>query len=206
MNTTGTHELMAKTYILLEKSISGSGILPINKAIKITVRRLNEDHGLERKDILHSIFEDYVEKECFKKHQPEKTQLATFVTHFTHYDLRNLKRKHDRFKKNYPVIPFEEWPKESIKRQDGSKKRSHEKQLAAMGAFEKDTPEDFFVAKELLELVHTHYGEDDAKVILGLMDRKTQAQRLSVPYDTYRKRLDRKNRTFRKVLKRAGYC
>jgi len=206
MNTTGSHELMAKTYMLFEKSVSGSGKFAINKAIKTTVRHLNEDHGLEQKDILHGIFEDYVEKECFKKHRPEKTQLATFVTHFTHYDLRNLKRRHDRFKRNYPVIPFDEWPKESVKRIDGSKKRPHEEQLAAMGAFEKNTPEDFVVAKELLGLVNTHYGEDDAKVVLGLTDRQAEAERLSVPYDTYRKRLDRKNRTFRKVLKRAGYC
>jgi len=206
MNTTGNHELMAKSYTLFEKCISGSGKLSINKAIKSTVHRLNEDHGLEQDEILHRLFEDYVEKESFKKHDPAKPQLSTFVAHHVHYDVRNLKRKYDWFKKNYEVIPFEEWPKGSIKRTEDSKKIPYDEQIAALGAVENNTPEDYFMAKELLELIRNHYGEDDAKVLLGLMDRKAEAKRLSLAYDTYRKRLDRKTCDFRKVLKRTGYC
>jgi len=57
-----------------------------------------------------------------------------------------------------------------------------------------------------LELVQNHYGDDDAKVVLGLMDRKAEAKRRSITYDTYRKRLDRKTCDFRPILKKAGYC
>jgi hypothetical protein len=57
-----------------------------------------------------------------------------------------------------------------------------------------------------MELIYDHFGEDDAEVILGYKDRQTEADRLSIRYDTYCKRLSRKIRTFLPILKDAGYC
>ncbi len=68
------------------------------------------------------------------------------------------------------------------------------------------TPEDLIIAKELMELIIDHFGENDAKVLLGYSDRHTEADRLSISYNTYCKRLSRKIRSFLPILKNAGYC
>ena len=82
--------------------------------------------------------------------------------------------------------------------------------LGAEGLIDYTTPEDLIIAKELMELIIDHFGEDDADVLLGHSDRQTEANRLSISYDTYCKRLSRK--IARKmdslllILKNAGYC
>ena len=205
MHETGNHKLMAESYTLLAKSLSGRGKLPINKALNSKVHRLNQDHGLKQEEVLQGLFVAYVEKESFKKYDSEKAKLSTFITHVTYNEVRNLKRGLDRFKRNYPVIPFEEWPKQSVGSSDSSKKRPYEEQLSALGAAETSTPEDYYMAKELLSLMRYHYGEDDTAVLIGLKDKKTEAERLSISQDTYRKRLARKTVRFKKALKRAGY-
>jgi len=71
--------------------------------------------------------------------------------------------------------------------------------------FEKTTPEDICIAKELLGLIMDHYGKDDAMVILGIKDREKMAEQLSMNYHSYCKRLQRKTTVFKQILKKCGY-
>jgi len=83
---------------------------------------------------------------------------------------------------------------------------SYLEKSGADGLVDYTTPEDLVIAKELLKIIFNHFGEDDARVLLGYKDRRTEAERLSISYDTYSKRLQRKITTFLPVLKEAGYC
>ncbi len=78
--------------------------------------------------------------------------------------------------------------------------------IGADGLVDYTTPEDLVIAKELLEIIINHFSENDARVLLGYTDRRTEAKRLSISYDAYNKRLQRKISAFLPVLKEAGYC
>ena len=78
--------------------------------------------------------------------------------------------------------------------------------LGADNLVDYTTPEDLIIAKELMELFMNNFGEDDTEVLLGYSDRHTEADRLSISYDTYCKRLSRKIHSFLPILKNAGYC
>ena len=80
------------------------------------------------------------------------------------------------------------------------------KTLGADGLVDYTTPEDLVIAKELIDLVIDHFGEDDADVLLGYSDRLSESARLSISYDTYCKRLSRKIKSFQPILENAGYC
>ena len=73
------------------------------------------------------------------------------------------------------------------------------------GLYATDTPEDIYIAKELLGLILNHFGKNDTMVLLGIKDRRDEADRLSIKYDTYCKRLNRKVQSFIPILKQHGY-
>ena len=73
------------------------------------------------------------------------------------------------------------------------------------GLIDEDNPEDILMGKELMEMASNHFGNSDLAVILGLRDKRTEARRLGLNYDTYRKRLQRKLTQFRSILSDSGY-
>ena len=72
--------------------------------------------------------------------------------------------------------------------------------------FETITPEDYLIAKELVELIQDHYGIDNADVLLGKKDRRSFAKEMGIDYYAYCKRLNRLTSAFKQVLADAGYC
>ena len=145
----------------------------------------------------------YLEKKLFEKYKPEKA-LSTFVVHSAYYGLSEEKRKFDNHKKKYREISLDELFQGSS--DDMSQvSLSYLEKIGAHGVVEYTTPEDLYIAKELLELIIDHFGEEDTKVLLGYTDRRTEAERLSISYDAYCKRLLRKTLAFLPVLEEAGY-
>jgi hypothetical protein len=71
--------------------------------------------------------------------------------------------------------------------------------------YENTVPEDFYEAKELWELIVSIVGLNDSLVLIGLKDRKTEAEQQRLDYYTYCQRLHRKKRLLRKVLLDLGY-
>ena len=73
------------------------------------------------------------------------------------------------------------------------------------GLINGDNPEDILMGKQLMETATEHFGNSDLSAILGMKDKRTEAMRLGLDYDSYRKRLQRKLNQFRSILNDDGY-
>ena len=196
--------LLNQSYQQFEQTLSGNGNFKINRIVGYKARRLKYEYGLEDDEILNAIFCEFLSKKLYEKITPEKS-LPTFIVHATNYMLSTLIREQQREKRNYPKYSLDSLAQHSSDGYCGSS-ISFLGELGADGLVEYTTPEDLVIAKELMELIYDHFGEDDAEVLLGYKDRRTEAERLSIRYDTYCKRLYRKILTFLPILKDAGYC
>jgi len=197
-------ELLNQSYQQFKQTLSSNGYLKINRKIGYKTRRLKYEYGLEDDEILNALFDEFLSKKLYEKITPDKT-LSTFIVHTTNYVLNVQLRQQQREKRNYPSISLDGLAEESSDGYCGSA-ISFLETLGADGLVDYTTPEDLTITKELTELIIDHFGEDDAKALLGYSDRHTEANRLSISYDTYCKRLSRKIRSFVPVLKAAGYC
>ncbi len=197
-------ELLNQSFQYFEWALPGKGYFKINKKIKYKFRKLEQDYDIERNEILNNAFEKLLDKKHYEKYDSKKS-LSTFTVHYTNYDLNIQIRKQRIEKKNYPKISLDGLAQQSSDGYCGSSVSFLDK-LGADGLVDYTTPEDLVIAKELLEIIINHFSENDARVLLGYTDRRTEAKRLSISYDTYNKRLQRKISAFLPVLKEAGYC
>ena len=197
-------ELLNQSYQQFKQTLSSNGNFKINRIIGYKTRRLKYEYGLEDDEILNGIFCEFLSKKLYEKITPDKT-LSTFIVHTTNYGLNVQLRKQQQEKRNYPRISLDGLAEESSDGYCGSA-ISFLEMLGADGLVDYTTPEDLVIAKELMELIIDHFGEDDAEVLLGYSDRHTESNRLSISYDTYCKRLSRKIHSFLPILKNAGYC
>jgi len=197
-------ELLNQSHQQFKQALSSNGNLKINRIIGYKARRLKDEFGLEDDEIHNAIFVEFLSKKLYEKITPDKT-LSTFIVHTTYYVLSSQLRKEKQEKRNYPSISLDGLAAESSDGYCGSA-ISFLEMLGVDGLVDYTTPEDLVIAKELLDLVIDHFGEDDAKVLLGYSDRQTESNRLSIDYYTYCKRLSRKLDSFLPVLKNAGYC
>ncbi len=196
-------DLLDRSIQLLMLCLSNSGKLKINEQIHNKKNELKERFDLEDDEIINDLFVRFLEGELYRKYDPQKA-LSTFIVYCTFYNLYRELRKHGTRAKNYPDVSFDAI---SPDREYGDSGRSlpYLKYLGIDGLFEKTTPEDICIAKELLELMMDHYGNDDAKVILGIADRKEMAENLSMNYHSYCKQLQRKTSAFKLMLEKQGY-
>ncbi len=197
-------ELLNQSNQQFEQALSSNGNFKINRIIGYKTRRLKYEYGLEDDEILNALFDEFLRKHLYEKITPEKT-LSTFIIHTTNYGLNGQLRKQQQQKRNYPSFSLDSLAEESSDGYCGSAV-SFLEDLGAEGLVDYTTPEDLIIAKELMELIIDHFGEDDAKVLLGYTDRRSEAKRLSISYDAYYKRLQRKISAFLPVLQEAGYC
>jgi len=197
-------ELMNQSYQHIKWALSNNRTLKINRIIGYKTRRLKYEFGLEDDEIQNGLLDEFLSKKLYEKITPEK-HLPTFITHSTNYGLSVQIRKQQQEKRNYPKISLDALAEESLDGYCGSA-ISFLETLGADGLVDYTTPEDLVIAKELLELIYNHFGKDDGEVILGYTHRRSEATRLSIPYDTYCKRLSRKIRSFQPILENAGYC
>ena len=191
-------ELMNQSYQHIKWSLSG------NRKIRYKSRRLKYEYGLEDDEIINGLFDEFSSRKIYEKITPDK-DLPKFFYHTTNYGLSGKLRKQKQEKRNYPFIYLDAFAEESADGYCGSAISFLEK-LGADGLVEYTTPEDLVIAKELMNLIIDHFGEDDTKVLLGYSDRQAEAKRLSISYFTYCKRLSRKIDSFLPILKSAGYC
>jgi hypothetical protein len=197
-------ELLNQSYQQFEQTLSGNGNFKINRIIGYKTRRLKYEYGLEDDEILNAIFCEFLSKELYEKITPDKT-LSTFIVHTTNYVLNVQLRKHQQEKRNCPRISLDSLAEVSSDGYCGSA-ISFLETLGADGLVDYTTPEDLVIAKELMELIIDHFGENDADVLLGYSDRLSESARLSISYYTYCKRLSRKIDSFLPILENAGYC
>lgn len=197
-------ELMNQSYQHIKWALSNNGNFKINRKIGYKTRKLMQEYGIEDDEIINGLYDEFLSKKLYEKITPEK-KLSTFIVHTTNYGLNGQLRKQRHEQRNYPSISLDALAEKSYDRFCDSA-ISYLKMLGADGLVEYTTPEDLVIAKELMELIYDYFGENDAEVILEFKDRRTEAERLSIRYDTYCKRLSRKIHAFIPILKDAGYC
>ncbi len=197
-------ELLNQSYQQFNQALSSNGNFKINRIIGYKTRRLKFEFGLEDDETLNNLIDYFLCKKLYEKITPDKT-LSTFIVHTTNYGLNVQLRKHQQEKRNFPSISLDAQSEAPSDGYCGSA-ISFLENLGADGLADYTTPEDLVIAKELMELIIDHFGEDDAAVLLGYSDRLTESNRLSISYDTYCKRLSRKIQSLLPILKNAGYC
>jgi hypothetical protein len=127
------------------------------------------------------------------------------MAHYANYSLLNLMRKQQRLNGGCREVSL---PSELDDVLDGREQDSLsplQYNLLLERLSEGNTPEDYFIERELLEKMEDHFGKDDVLVLLGQEDRKEEACRKGIEYETYRKRLYRKKVVFQTVLTEIDY-
>ena len=195
---TNGDDLRDESYYQFELSLTTYGKFKKNLRIKAKVRHLEENLRLNHDDILHELFEHYLSGEYHENYDPDKAKFSTFIVDYVNKNLNNLLLKAKRRKKR-------EGPTFLDKDVDDLSD-SFLKQHGIDETFETITPEDYLIAKELVELIQDHYGIDNADVLLGKKDRRSFAKEMGIDYYAYCKRLNRLTSAFKQVLADAGYC
>ena len=195
---TNGDDLGEESYCQFELFLSDYGKFKRNLRIKAKVRHLKEKFRLNHDDILHELFEHYLSGGYHENYDPDKAKFATFIADYVNKNLNNLLRKAKRAKKREDSAFLGE--------DFNDLSDSFLKQHGSDETFETITPEDYLIAKELLELIQDHYGIDNADVLLGKKDRRSFAKEIGTDYYAYCKRLNRLTSAFNQVLADAGYC
>jgi len=200
---TGRADLLNQSVREIQKALSGKGKFRINRKIQYKVRVLKEDHGFTGDEILSAVFDEFLSKGLDVKCHPGKT-LSTFFVHFVNYSLNVLIRQQVNEKNRFPRVSLDAFAEETADNDWGSAMAFLESASCELLADEL-TPEDLVMARELQGLISNHFGEDDAAVMFGHRNYRSEANRLEITEMAYRKRLQRKTGFFKDVLEEAGY-
>jgi hypothetical protein len=176
----------------------------INGSIEKLIKQLDYKHGIERGELLSCLFEIFKKRERHLKYDPSKSSFEIYVAYFTYYSLLNLTIEYKRYLKRFNTISLSHMSEEEIISKPGKSTDYYERQ-SIEGLIDSVTPEDNIMFKELLEMATDFFGQDDLSVLIDEKDRKAEAKRLEIDYETYRKRLNRKCVKFRSILKANGY-
>jgi len=199
-------DLLTGSYQQFRWALSHCGKGSINKMIQHKAKILNEIFGLDRDDLLHEIFENYLVKKHYRKFDPKRGRLSTFITHYTDKYLNHIIRKYNTLDNNrIDTIPED---CDDVLDDHNRARRPlsfYEKRGLADNLIEKRTPEDLCIAKELWEVIVKIVGLNDTLVLMGLRDRHEEAQRKGMNYYSYCQRLHRKKSLLRSVLSELGY-
>ena len=198
-------KILVDSYRLIYRFIHRGGKIWMNSAIKKRVLWLYQRYGMTREEIIEYVKWKF---KCQRKHykfNPEKSCLETFVLNFTYFTLLSMVRQC----KNHEAsggkeIPFSQLADYETIKTIGQSIDSYERQ-GIEGLINGDNPEDILMGKQLMETAMDHFDDSDLSAILGMKDKRTEAMRLGLDYDSYRKRLQRKLNQFRSILNDDGY-
>jgi len=197
--------ILVDSYRLIYRFIYHSGKIWMNTAIQKRIRWLYRRYGMTREEIIEYVKWKF---KCQRKHykfDPEKSCLETFVLNFTYFAMLSLVRQcEDHEAGNEKEIPFSQLPDYEPIKTIGQSIDSFER-MGIEGIINDENPEDILMGKQLMEMAMNHFGDSDLAVILGLKDKRDEAKRIGLDYDSYRKRLQRKLNQFRSILNGDGY-
>jgi hypothetical protein len=196
-------ELLADAYKNLKWALYGKGKFEINGSIQRKVKYLTELYNLDLEDILHDIFEKFVSKKHYEKFDPAKGKLSTFMTHYANLNLLNIIKKYNRI--NSKEISLPDDYEETFDQKRRYSISYLENGALTDGLSEKRTPEDCYLENELLGLMKEFFSDDDFAVLTGMKTRQEVAQEIGLTYQTYRKRLYRKQTLFVSIMEESGY-
>jgi len=197
--------ILVDSYRLIYRFIYHSGKIWMNTAIQKRIRWLYRRYGMTREEIIEYVKWKF---KCQRKHykfDPEKSCMETFVLNFTYFAMLSLVRQCENHEAgNEKEIPFSQLPDYEPIKTIGQSIDSFER-MGIEGIINDENPEDILMGKQLMEMAMNHFGDSDLAVILGLKDKRDEAKRIGLDYDSYRKRLQRKLNQFRSILNGDGY-
>lgn len=198
---------LTKSYELFRWALSHCGNFPVNKKIQRKVKILTTIYGVDYDDLLHEIYQYYLENGDYKKYDPSRGKLSSFIHGYTNKRLNHILRKLERLNNKYQ---FEQLPDQYEDALDDNHRARNSLSFYVKNGFldkliDVNTPEDLLNGKELLNIIIEEIGLDDALVLIGVKDRRKEAERQGIDYYTYCQRLHRKKLILRTVLEDMGY-
>lgn len=192
--------MLAEAYKNLEWALFSKGKFGINRSIRRKVSYLAELYGISSEDLLHDIFETFVSKEIYKKAMSANGKLSTFMTHYANLSLLNIIKKCNRLNSNNKNVSLPDDYEDTFSQKWRYSLLYLERIELSEGLVERNTPEDFYLAKELYEKMKDFLGKENAEVLIGKRTRKEEAERRGLNYQTYRKQLYRQTLEFQVYL------
>ena len=178
---------------IIKKALTCRGLYSHNKSIQANLWLLCEKYGFSRDDLLAMLVIDFAERHCLENFDPVKrASQPVYVTRKVDWLLKDLKR-HRKKAEPDPLDLKDPVPESFLEKLD------------VEGIVDPTTPEDLLIEKELREEMFRFFGPEDAEVILGRRDRRTEADRRDIAYDAYCKRLYRKTLAFHSHLLKNHY-
>ena len=199
------NQILVKAIQLMYRFIYHGGKIWMNHGIQARVRWLYQKYGITRIEIASYVKWEFKRHRKHRKFNPEKSCLETYVLNFTYFCLLSLIQRckeHEAGKEK--EIPFSQLATDTSIHTMGTSIESLERD-GIEGLIDEDDPERILLGQELMEAATDHFGDNDLAVVLGLKDKRAEAERLGIEYDAYRRRLQRKLDKFRSILKDDGY-
>ena len=169
-------------------------------SIRRLVRTFYHRYCIERIELQSIIFVTFLRRNRHLKYDPERSPLESYVAWFVYYSLLTIL---SQCKQSNTISLSELDYGDNVRKQGMSTDFMERRGLE--GLVNKETPEDLLIWKEFLQEICTFFGKHDWEVLIGINDRKTEAQRLGIDYDVYRKRLLRRCTVFKTHIQNIGY-
>lgn len=190
---------------LIEMALSGTGNLELNRSIRSKMRYLEEAHGLDRDYLENWLYERFLANGTDEKYDPERSSVATFIGHCTNNALTDLIRRYNAMEKQCREVPLDLSGNDTSAPKRFGYSLPDLERAGVEYVIDQNTPEDYCLAKELMDLMVRFFEPEELKILLGLKDRATESVESGIGYECLCKRLQRKREAFRAVLKEAGY-
>jgi len=192
-------DLLTPCVVLISRYLNNKG-LKLGNSIRLLARTLYHRYCLSREELTSIIFDTFQRRKRHLKYDPERSTLESYVAWFIYYSLQTILRQYSQ---SNTITLSELGRGEEFKKQGIS--TDFMERHGIEGLVNRETPEDLLIWKEFLQETYTFSGKHDCGVLMETNDRKTEALRLGLDYDTYRKRLLRKCSAFRPHLQSLGY-
>ena len=200
-------------------------VIPTIRSIR---KSLWKKYELSVEEIQHYVYDKFTEKSVIEEYDStRRCSLKTYTAHKTLGKIRDMRKSYDRiygknqdkllkvfhsgntfFAHNNFTVKYEDDPldKPSLPKKPDEKLYTKDQVAIFNRLIEYKTPEDILIDKEAGIFVHEYFDEIDILVLEDFIDRKQAAEKLSLPYDTYCKQLQRKINSFKILATKAGYC
>ena len=191
MNTEQVEEVSKKIY----QTLSGQGILPVNKDISKMVNMLYYEHGYYHNDLVIEILTYIIQQNLMHKYDKDKS-LGMYVTSIVYYALKNLLRKRGGSKFVGEVSMDPELLEWMMSEADYDIEHT---------SIHVPSPEQCYFSKEIVGIIRSHFNEVELSYCEGGMTSRQAAAAENTTPEAFRKRIERKKVLLRKQLLMSGY-
>jgi len=176
-----------------------TGFLKINKENYLLMDNLYRQFGMTKSILCNDILLYYFEKDLDKRYNKDLSKVETWLNQIIYRYLSSLWRNLQRAAKKDPLhnaVPLHPTCCKADMMDEGSENWFE----FDWTAYETDTPESIFLAKERQDIINEVYDEIDQQVLYNEISMAEGATLKQKTYDAYRMELDRKKKQLAKLL------